>query len=105
MVIMCNRLVRGKGGGGRGSSCARSGEGKRKNSFIEDNIARDVNPASGVIKAFVALVHRAVTKKDALHGAESEFVLVVRAKIRPAGAPKISENGIVWFLTKKSLNR
>jgi hypothetical protein len=38
--------------------------GERKHILIKDNITRDVDSASGNIKTFDTLMHRAITKKN-----------------------------------------
>jgi hypothetical protein len=69
---------------GWGKVCETLGE--RKNIFVENHIARDINSASGTIKAAKTMMMRAIPKKHAYTRTETQFPVVVWSKIWPTRA-------------------
>jgi len=72
---------------------------ERKNSFIEDNITGDIDPAFTWIKTFEPFVRIAIAKKDTAFRAELEFAAIVGAEIWPHRTTKRAKKLVIWFMT------
>jgi hypothetical protein len=77
---------------------------KRKNRFIKDNIARNINTTSGDIKAFVPFVKTTIPKKSTLLRTELQLMFIVRTKVGPTSTTKNPKKGIVNSMFKKALH-
>ena len=78
--------------------------GKWKNMLIKHDIPGYVDTIGGNMKTFVPFMKRAIAQKNTLFGAKLKLVLVVRAEMWPASAPKDLKKGIIRLFIKENLN-
>jgi hypothetical protein len=83
----------------------REASGKRKDLLIKYHIARYINASSGPVKALVSFVFGTISKKSTLSRAEGEFMVVIRAQIWPACAPKRAQESVVGLLIEEAGDR
>jgi hypothetical protein len=76
---------------------------KRIYQLIEDNVSRDINPTSSIIKALEPFVHVAIPEKNTLFGPELEFVSVKWLEIGPTCTSKTTQATIVRFFMEQPL--
>ncbi|KAJ0525497.1 hypothetical protein HanHA300_Chr09g0312731 [Helianthus annuus] len=65
----------------------------------------DIYMFSNWIKATIAMMIRAITKKDTRERTEVHFVTVIWAKIGKTFTPKYSKKRVIWFAFKNVLER
>jgi hypothetical protein len=56
--------------------------------FIKDHITGNVDTIGRNMKTLITLMHGTIAKEHTLFGPKLEFATIVRAKMRPACAPK-----------------
>lgn len=81
-------------------SVGRSRFKKRKDIFVEANMAGDVYPFGGRVKTPVSMMNRTVPQKDTRSGSEINLVPVIRTKIRKTLTTKNAKKGIIRFTLK-----
>jgi len=74
--------------------------GKRENSFIKHDIARNIHPTSSNIQALVPFMHITIAKKGTLLGTKLKFMFIVWSEIRPTCTAKDTKRGIRGGLIK-----
>jgi hypothetical protein len=65
---------------------------KRKDTFVKDDVARDIDSTCGAVKTLETKMMGAVTEKYTLSGPELKFTVIVWPKIWPTRAPEDTEN-------------
>lgn len=50
---------------------------ERENSFIKDDISRDINPSRGWFKTFEAFVPSTISKEDTMNRSKGKFLGVI----------------------------
>jgi hypothetical protein len=92
-------LTRQAGSGGRGNIGVNGWKtSKWKIGLIKYDIAGNVNATSWNMKTFVALVKRAIPKKNTFFGSKLKFAIVIWTEMRPTSTPKNLEKGIIGNL-------
>jgi hypothetical protein len=74
---------------------------KMENTLIKHYVPGNVHPASSIIKAFVALMSRAIANEGASFGSKIELSLIIWPHVRPAGTSKHSKHSIIRSFAKK----
>jgi hypothetical protein len=76
---------------------------ERENSFIKNDIPRNVNPSRGWFMALEPFVPTTITKENTSNRSEGKFLGIIWSQIWPARTAKNPERLIVWFLLEKML--
>jgi hypothetical protein len=70
----------------------RVGGRKREDTFVKDDVTRDIDPTCGAVKTLETKMMRAVTEENTLTRPELKFMVIVWPKIWPTRAPEDTEN-------------
>jgi hypothetical protein len=87
------------------SSCVWVPLAKGIDCFIEYDVTKDIDPATGDIKTLEPLMKIVIPKEHTLLGAKLELVITERAKVWPTCTPKSVHAYVIWFFLKKFLKR